>query len=64
MAKNNNRSKIKTQVLLWPVTDGSMEFDSYEEYGEQRFLTSSLMEYIHPTKTVVMFSAAMLKKFL
>lgn len=46
MANNNNTPKIKAQVLLWPVTDGSMEFDSYKEFGEQRFLTSSLMKWM------------------
>ena len=46
LANNNNTPKIKVQVLLWPVTDGSMEFDSYQEYGEQRFLTSSLMKWM------------------
>lgn len=46
MAKNDNIPHIKAQVLLWPVTDGSLEFDTFEEYGEQRFLTSSLMEWM------------------
>lgn len=46
MANSNNNPKIKVQVLLWPVTDGSMEFDSYEKFGEQRFLTSSLMKWM------------------
>ena len=45
-AKENNGPEIKLQILLWPVTDAGFEYKSYELYGEQRFLTSSLMKWM------------------
>jgi len=45
-AKENGGPEIKCQVLLWPYTDASTDFRSYEKYGEQRFLTTPLMEWM------------------
>ena len=42
----NKAPQIKVQVLLWPVTDASTDWESYEKYGEQRFLTTPLMEWM------------------
>ncbi len=30
---------------MWPATDASFTQDSYEEYGQQRFLTTPLMKW-------------------
>lgn len=45
-AKQNNGPEIKCQILMWPVADAGFEWDSYEIYGEQRFLTTSLMKWM------------------
>lgn len=45
-AKENNGSTIKCQILLWPVTDAGTDWNSWEKYGAQRFLTSSLMSWM------------------
>ncbi len=46
MAKNKKGPAIKLLVLLWPVTDVNFDTDSYKMYGEQRFLTTSLMKWM------------------
>jgi len=46
LAKENKGPKFKLQVLLWPVTDVNFETESYQLYGEQRFLTTSLMKWM------------------
>jgi len=46
LAKENEGPKFKLQVLLWPVTDVNFETESYQLYGEQRFLTTSLMKWM------------------
>lgn len=45
-AKENNGPKIKVQILLWPVTDASTDYESFQLYGEQRFLTTSLLNWM------------------
>lgn len=55
MAKANGGPELKVQILLWPVTNADFETESYKLYGKQRFLTSSLMQwmwdqYIEPEK--------------
>lgn len=45
-AKENNGPTIKCQILLWPVTDAGTDWNSWEKYGAQRFLTSSLMSWM------------------
>jgi acetyl esterase len=46
MAKDKGGPEIKVQVLMWPVTDATFSQASYEEYGEQRFLTTPLMKWM------------------
>jgi acetyl esterase len=41
-----NGPKISLQVLLWPVTDAIRDWESYALFGEQRFLTTSLMQWM------------------
>jgi acetyl esterase/lipase len=45
-SKENNGPKIKVQILLWPVTDAGTDFESFQLYGEQRFLTTSLLKWM------------------
>lgn len=45
-AKEEGLSIIKAQALLWPVTDAAFDWESYKLYGEQRFLTTSLMKWM------------------
>lgn len=46
-AKEDGRADmIKVQVLLWPVTDASFSQASYQTYGEDRFLTTSIMKWM------------------
>lgn len=45
-AKEKGGPDIKVQILLWPVTDASTDFESFKLYGEQRFLTSPLLSWM------------------
>lgn len=45
-AKENNGPKIKAQVMLWPLTDASTDYESFDLFGEQRFLTTSLLNWM------------------
>ena len=45
-AKENKGPKISVQILMWPVTDGGTDFDSFDIYGEERFLTTPLMKWM------------------
>lgn len=46
MAKEKNGPKIKFQVLLWPVTNAEFTNESYQKFGKDRFLTSSVMQWM------------------
>ncbi|MCV2485147.1 alpha/beta hydrolase [Flavobacterium sp. SH_e] len=55
MAKEKGTPLYKVQILFWPVADANFETESYKLYGKQRFLTSSLMQwmwdqYVDPSK--------------
>lgn len=50
-AKAHGGPAIKCLVMMWPVTDASTKFPSWEKYGKQRFLTSSLMEWMFDNYT-------------
>ncbi|WP_295936019.1 alpha/beta hydrolase [uncultured Alistipes sp.] len=45
-AKENKGPVIKAQVLMWPVTDAGTDFESFDLYGEERFLTTSLLKWM------------------
>lgn len=45
-AKENNGPEIKVQILMWPVTDAHTNYESFKLFGEQRFLTSSLLNWM------------------
>ena len=44
MAKEKGGPDIKLQILFWPVTDARFDTESYEKFGEDRFLTASVMK--------------------
>lgn len=46
MAKDKGTPTIKQQILLWPVTDSDFSRTSYKSFGEERFLTTSLMKWM------------------
>ena len=46
MAKDKGGPEIKLQILMWPVTDIDFNRPSWIEYGEQRFLTASVMKWM------------------
>jgi acetyl esterase len=50
-AKEEGGPDIKLQVLMWPVTDANFETESFEQFGEKRFLTASLMKWMHDLYT-------------
>jgi len=50
-AKENGGPAIKLQVLLWPITDAGFDTASYRLFGEQRFLTTSLMKWMYDQYT-------------
>jgi acetyl esterase len=47
MAKAKGGPDIKLQILMWPVTDYyNPERESWQQFGEDRFLTASLMKWM------------------
>jgi acetyl esterase/lipase len=45
-AKEQGGPKIKVHIMMWPVTDANFERDSFKQFGEKRFLTTSLMKWM------------------
>lgn len=45
-AKAENGPDIKAQILLWPVTDATFSQESYNKFGKDRFLTTSIMKWM------------------
>ena len=46
-AKENGGPKIKLQILMWPIVDADFETESYKLFGEDRFLSTSLMKWMY-----------------
>jgi acetyl esterase/lipase len=46
MAKAKGGPDIKLQIMMWPVTDYNPERESWKQFGEDRFLTASLMKWM------------------
>lgn len=46
-AKENGGPEIKFQVMLWPIVDADFNTRSYQEFGKDRFLTTSLMTWMY-----------------
>jgi acetyl esterase len=51
LAKERGGPAIKQQILLWPIVDHDFETASYRAFGEQRFLTRSLMMWMYDLYT-------------
>ncbi len=45
-AKKENGPEIKCLVMMWPYCDADTDWQSYKEYGKERFLTTTLMEWM------------------
>ncbi len=43
MAKDRGAPALRSQVLLWPVTDANFDTPSYQQYANGHFLTKDLM---------------------
>ncbi|WP_207714352.1 alpha/beta hydrolase fold domain-containing protein [Scytonema sp. UIC 10036] len=38
---------LKLQILMWPIVDANFETNSYQQFGEKRFLTTSTMKWMY-----------------
>jgi acetyl esterase/lipase len=47
MAKELGGPEIKYQIMMWPIVDANFETESYKQFGEKRFLSSSLMKWMY-----------------
>tara|TARA_R110002050_G_scaffold67407_2_gene145878 strand:+ start:10911 stop:11948 length:1038 start_codon:yes stop_codon:yes gene_type:complete len=43
----NNGPKIKALVMFWPIVAANFDTESYKLYGKDRFLTTSVMEWMY-----------------
>jgi len=43
MAKDNGGPALRSQVLLWPVTDANFDTPSYRQFADGHFLTRNMM---------------------
>jgi acetyl esterase/lipase len=50
-AKENGGPKIKLHIMMWPIVDANFETESFKQFGEQRFLTTSLMKWMYDLYT-------------
>ncbi len=47
MAKEKGGPRIKLQVLFWPIVDANFETESYQQFGQDRFLTVPTMKWMY-----------------
>jgi acetyl esterase/lipase len=47
MAKEKGGPRIKLQIMMWPIVAAHFDTDSYQRYGENRFLTTPLMKWMY-----------------
>lgn len=47
MAKEKGGPEIKCQILMWPIVDADFDTESYQQFGEKRFLSASLMKWMY-----------------
>lgn len=50
-AKEEGGPEIKLQILMWPVTNAQFDWDSYQLFGKDRFLTTPLMQWMFDNYT-------------
>ncbi|KGF73261.1 alpha/beta hydrolase [Neosynechococcus sphagnicola sy1] len=46
-AKANGGPHIKLQIMMWPIVDANFATESYQQFGEKRFLTTPLMQWMY-----------------
>jgi len=51
LAKEKGGPDIKLQILMWPIVDADFDTESFRLYGEDRFLTTSLMKWMYDQYT-------------
>lgn len=51
LAKERGGPKLQVQILLWPIVDHDFDTESYRQFGEQRFLSRSLMMWMYDLYT-------------
>ena len=51
-AKEQDGPKLKVQILMWPVTSATFNWESYAKFGEERFLTTPLMKWMFDNYTI------------
>lgn len=62
-AKENNGPKIKGLVLMWPIVDSKFDTESYNKFGQDRFLTVPIMKWMYdfyipdPAKRNIIFAS-------
>lgn len=47
----NKGPEIKLAIMMWPIVDAGFEHESYQLFGEDRFLTTPLMKWMYDTYT-------------
>ena len=50
-AKEQGGPRIKLQIMMWPIVDADFETEYYKQFGEDRFLTTSLMKWMYDLYT-------------
>ena len=50
-AKEQGGPAITLQIMMWPIVDANFDTESYRQFGEQRFLTTSLMRWMYDLYT-------------
>jgi acetyl esterase/lipase len=51
LAKERGGPELKVQILLWPILDHDFQTESYHQFGEKRFLSTSLMQWMYDLYT-------------
>jgi acetyl esterase len=46
-AKEKGGPHIKLQILMWPIVDADFDTESYQLFGQDRFLTTPLMKWMY-----------------
>ena len=47
MAKDKHGPEIKLQIMMWPIVDADYNTESYKEFGKERYLTTSTMQWMY-----------------
>ena len=47
LAKEKKGPKIKLQIMMWPIVDADFTTESYQLFGQDRYLTTSTMKWMY-----------------